>query len=32
MVKHVSYYSKIRYNSCTYKVGIEDIDNSKASR
>jgi len=27
-----SYYSKIRHNSCTCKVGIENTDNSKASK
>ena len=30
--RRCSYYSKVRYNSCTYKVEIEDIDNSKESK
>ncbi|OCK72815.1 hypothetical protein K432DRAFT_314764, partial [Lepidopterella palustris CBS 459.81] len=30
--RHYGRYSKIRHNSRTYKVEIEDIDNSKASK
>jgi hypothetical protein len=30
--RHYSYCSKVRYNSCTCKVEIEDIDNSKESK
>jgi hypothetical protein len=29
--RHCSCCSKVRYNSCTYKVEIEDVDNSKES-
>jgi hypothetical protein len=29
--RRCSRYSEIRYNSCTYKVEIEDVDNSNAS-
>jgi hypothetical protein len=30
--KRCSYCSKVRHNSCTYKVEIEDVDNSKESK
>ena len=30
--RRYSYYSKIRYNSRTYKVEIKDIDNSNKSK
>jgi hypothetical protein len=30
--KRYSYYSKTRYNSYTYKVEIEDADNSNTSK
>jgi hypothetical protein len=30
--RRCSYYSKVRHNSCTCKVEIEDIDNSKESK
>jgi hypothetical protein len=29
-VTRYNYYSKIRYNFCTYKVGIENIESSNA--
>jgi hypothetical protein len=30
--RHYSYYSKVRHNFCTYKVEIEDVDNSNTSK
>jgi hypothetical protein len=30
--RHCGCYSKIRHNSCTYKVEIVDVDNSNASK
>jgi hypothetical protein len=30
--RRCSTYSKTRHNSCTYKVEIEDVDNSDASK
>jgi hypothetical protein len=29
--RRYSYYSKVRHNFCTYKVEIEDVDNSNTS-
>jgi hypothetical protein len=29
--RRYSYYSKVRHNSCTYKVEIENVDNSNTS-
>jgi hypothetical protein len=30
--RHCSCYSKVRHNFCTYKVEIENVDNSKESK
>jgi hypothetical protein len=30
--RRCSYYSETRHNSCTYKVEIEDVENSNASK